>query len=38
MANLTSVDHVAVDGLLHPVEVGPLVGEDVVRVVALKGH
>ena len=38
VANLTSVDHVAVDGFLHPVEVRPLVGEDVVGVVAFKGH
>ena len=38
VANLTSVDDVAVDGLLHPVEVGALVGQDVVGVVAFKGH
>ena len=38
VANLTSVDDVAVDGLLHPVEVGALVGQDEVRVVAFKGH
>merc|ERR1719507_1029269 len=38
VANLTSVDDVAVDGLLHPVEVGALVGQDEIRVVAFKGH
>ena len=38
VANLTSVDDVAVDGLLHPVEVGALVGQDEVCVVAFKGH